>query len=89
LRVIKKKLSFRVEAEDASSAPSSKLQALRLGFVGRLVVVPCGQSASVAKSKLKLASNFFQNLGFDFVRCPGHQAGISGLRDSEPLLVPA
>ena len=86
LRVIKKKRSFRVETrtEDASSALSSKLQALRLSCVGRLVVVPCGQPASVAKS-----SNFFQNLGFDLYVVPVTKQESEDFAIRSPLLVPA
>ncbi|CAL1135210.1 unnamed protein product, partial [Cladocopium goreaui] len=70
--------------EDASSALSSKLQALRLSFVGRLVVVPCGQPASVAKS-----SNFFQNLGFDLYVVPVTKQESEDFAIRSPLLVPA
>ena len=88
----KKKLGVQIEVpggEMHDSKAEAELNAVRMHFCGRVVVVPEGQPATFLKLKIEMKSSFFRNLGFKAYITPIVTPPSLDVAHKNPLFVPA
>ena len=90
LCVFKKKISFRLdpEAEITEQKALAQFSKVKMCFMGRLVALTKGQPTSLLKSKVKIPSKFFHNLGCDLFVVPISKANPQ-MAIKSPLFCPA